>query len=388
MGTDFDRLIDRRGSGCFKYDALKMMYQRDDILSLWVADMDFAVSPQILDALSNRLRHPVFGYNLRMKEFYDAAIFWAQKRYNWSIQKEWMICPPGVVPAINLAVLAYTEPGDKVLIQPPVYQPFFDAVTAHKRQLLTNPLILCEDLFVIDYDDLEAKLKEAKLFIFCSPHNPVGRVWTEDELLKIGRLCRKHGVKIVSDDIHADLLYPPFKHIPIASLEDFGDFTITCISPSKSFNIAGLGTAITIASDPELKKPLNDLNMDLHLYLGNSFGISALIAAYTLSETWLEELLVYLQKNRDYVHNTIKSRMPMLKTVLPESTFLTWIDFGALGLNDDELFDMLTNKAGVALDPGTKYGVEGSGFMRLNFGCPQSIVAEALAKIERTINSL
>lgn len=385
MKYDFDQIIDRRGSGCFKYDALKMMYGRDDLLSLWVADMDFAIAPEITKALQERLQHPVLGYNLRLDPFYNALIYWMKSRFSWDIHRDWTISTPGIVPALNLAVLALTNDQDGVLIQTPVYQPFYEAVTANNRKLLTNPLICDESGYHIDWKDLESKLQHAKMFLLCTPHNPVGRVWTLEELTAIGRLCRKYNVIIVSDDIHADLVYTGYKHIPISSLEDFADITITCMSPSKSFNIAGLGTSVALIPNPEIRRQFNALNFKLHLYLGNSFGITAFTAAYGASEAWLDALLVYLEANRDYLCEYIEQRLPMLKVYKPESTFLVWIDFSALRMDDEQLFDLITNKARVALDPGTKFGEGGERFMRLNFGCPRTILTEALERIESVI---
>ncbi len=388
MIYDFDKIVDRRGSGCFKYDALKMIYKRDDLLSMWVADMDFAVAPEILEALQKRLEHPVFGYNLRLESFYEAVSGWMKTQFNWRIERAWQICTPGVVPAIKLAILSLTKPNDSVLIQTPVYAPFFEAVTAHKRQLLTNALVNNNGHYEIDFGDFEAQVSQAKLFILCSPHNPVGRVWTVDELTQIGRICKKYNVPIVSDEIHADLVFEPYIHTPLATLEDFADNCITCISPAKSFNVAGLGTAVTIVSNPDLHKPISKLNFDMSLYMGNSFGIAALEAAYTRGKPWLRELMHYLKQNRDYLCDFIQTHQPELSVFSPEGTYLAWIDCRKLQLSDLVLQDLLTNRARVGLEPGTTYGVDGSGFVRLNFGCPRSILVEAMERIHYTINTM
>ncbi len=388
MKYNFDRIIDRRGSGCFKYDALKMIYQREDLLSMWVADMDFEIAPEIQEALANRLKHPMFGYNLRLNSFYESVAHWMHTRFDWTIERDWQFCTPGVVPAIKLAILSLTRPQDKILIQTPVYAPFYEAVTAHNRQLLTNPLINVKGRYEIDFGDFETKIRAAKLFILCSPHNPVGRVWSKDELLQMGRLCQKYRVPIISDEIHADLVYEPHKHIPIAALQDFADNTITCISPAKSFNLAGLGTAVTIVSNPTLREPVNKLNFDLSLYMGNSFGITALEAAYTRGSAWLDELMYYLKQNRDYLCDYIGNKLPELKVSSAEGTYLAWVDFRALGMSDKDLWNMMTNGARVALESGTTYGTDGSGFMRINYACPRSILVEALQRIDYTINTL
>lgn len=383
MKSRFDLVIDRKGSGCFKYDALQMLYGKSDLISLWVADMDFAVSDQISNALMERAKHPVFGYNLRLDDFYDAAIYWQSRRFGWEISKEQIIAVPGIVPGISLAILTLTEPGDGILIQTPVYRPFHDAVRDHGRKLLCSPLLNEDGNYRIDWTDFEAKLMQAKLFILCSPHNPVARVWTREELSHMGELCLKHGVTVFSDEIHQDIVYPGFQHLPFTSLTGLADICITGVSPSKSFNIAGLATAILVTSSPSLYAKLNDLNQKLHLYLGNSFGIRAFIAAYRDSEAWLLELLEYLDGNRRLITDYVASEMPEIKLSPIEGTYLAWLDFRAWGLNPDELIQTLVNKAGLALDPGDKFGAEGNGFQRLNFGCPRSIVLEALERIKK-----
>lgn len=381
MPTRFDEIVDRRHSGCFKYDALNMMFGRDDLLSMWVADADFAVSDEIKHAIQERAKHPVYGYNLRSNDFYDAVMNWQYKRFAWSTRKEWIVAVPGIVPGIALTVLSLTQPGDAVLILTPVYTPFFSVVTDHHRRLLTSSLINDNGSYSIDWGDFEAKLKDAKLFILCSPHNPVGRVWTKDELLHLGTLCRKHSVTVFSDEIHEDLVYPEHKHIPFASLEDFADFTITGISPAKSFNIAGLATAVLMIKAPSLLKEVKGLNEKLHLFMGNSFGITSLIAAYRDSEQWLTEMLEYLSSTRDYIQNITAKELPHIKLSPIEGTYLAWLDFRAWGLTDKELQDVFVNQAKLALEPGIKYGQDGSGFMRMNFACPRSIVSEALIRI-------
>jgi len=292
------------------------------------------------------------------------------------------------MPAVNLAVMQLTEPGDSVLIQTPVYQPFFSAVTAHNRKLVTNPLIPENGHYEIDFEDFEKKLKEVKLFILCSPHNPVGRRWTDEELLKMGTLCRQYNVPIISDEIHGDLVYNGAGSRSIAALEDMLDNLIVCFSPAKSFNLAGLATSVVIAKNPDLRIPLNTMLENLHLYMGNTFGIIALTAAYRESEDWLEELICYLQGNRDFLVDYIQTEIPELKVNTPEATYLAWIDFSNLGLSDEEVQKFLVEKAGLALEPGIKYGKEGSGFQRLNFGCPRKTLSLALERMKKAIKKL
>lgn len=388
MKYDFDTVIERKGTSCFKYDGLKEVYGRDDLIPLWIADMDFQIAPQIKAAMQERLNHGIFGYNQRLPIYYDTIINWTKKRYGYEPQEDWIMTSPGIMPAINLAVMQLTEPGDSVLIQSPVYQPFFTAATAHNRKLVTNPLLPDNGYYTIDFDDFEKKLKEVKLFILCSPHNPVGRRWNKDELLKIGTLCHQYNVPIISDEIHCDLIYNGAGSLSIASLEGMLDNTIVCFSPAKSFNLAGLATSVIIAKNPDLREPLNTMLENLHIYMGNTFGITALTAAYGDSEDWLEELLIYLQDNRDFLVDYIQSEIPQLKISTPEATYLAWIDFRNLGLNDEELQKFLVEKAGLALEPGIKYGIEGSGFQRLNFGCPRKTLSTALVRLKKAINEL
>jgi cystathionine beta-lyase len=272
---DFNKVYDRRGTGCFKSDGLEMLFGKADLLPLWVADMDFAVAPEILEDLQERLKHPIFGYNLRLPPYYEAIINWIGSHYHWQVKKDWIVSTPGIVTAINIAVATLTAPGEGIVVQTPVYDPFFHAVNENKRRLLTNPLLMKNGSYEIDFADLEQKLAQSKMFILCSPHNPVGRVWTETELLQMGRLCRKHKVIVVADEIHADIVYSGSKHTAFANLEDFADFTVACYSPSKSFNLAGLCTSAIIIPSESLREPFNDYVQSLHLFLGNTFGITA-----------------------------------------------------------------------------------------------------------------
>ncbi len=388
MRYDFDTVIDRRGTCCFKYDGLKEVYGREDLIPLWIADMDFQVAPQIQAAMQQRLNHGIFGYNQRLPIYYETVINWAKNRYGYEPQEDWIMTSPGIMPAVNLAVMQLTEPGDGVLIQTPVYQPFFDAVTAHKRKLVTNSLIPENGHYEIDFEDFEKKLKEVKLFILCSPHNPVGRRWTEVELLKMGTLCRQYNVPIISDEIHGDLVYNGAGSRSIAALEGMLDNLIVCFSPAKSFNLAGLATSVVIAKNPDLREPLDTMLENLHLYMGNTFGIIALTAAYRESEDWLEELICYLQGNRDFLVDYIQTELPQLKVNTPEATYLAWMDFSNLGLSDEEVQKLLVEKARLALEPGIKYGKEGSGFQRLNFGCPRKTLSLALERMKKAIKEL
>ncbi len=388
MTYDFDSIICRKGSGCFKHDGMKSVYGREGLLPLWVADMEFAVAPQIIDAMQKRLDHRVFGYNFRFPQYYEAVADWAASQYGYRPELEWILDSPGVMPAVSLAVSVFTEPGNGILIQTPVYEPFFKTAREQARTLLTSPLKLVDGRYEIDFEDFEAKLKQARVFILCSPHNPVGRLWSPEELRKMGTLCREHGVLVISDEIHADLVYNGVKAISIASLEDFADFTICCFSTAKSFNLAGLSTAAVIVKNPRMRVKLQVALRNLHLFMGNSFGISAVIAAYRESRDWLEAALKYLDENRRFLREAFASELPELKFINPEATYLAWVDFSKLGLDDAQIRDFLIEKAGIAMVPGTNFGSDGSGFQRLNFACPRSILEEAVQRLKTGLREL
>lgn len=387
MTYDFDQIIERKGSGCFKYDALSMIYGRDDLLPLWVADMDFAVAPEIQRALKNRLEHPVFGYNLRLPDYYRAIMTWTENHYDWEIQKQWIVSTPGVVPAIHLAIMSLTKPGDGIIIQTPVYQPFHSAVTDHNRTLLCNKMLSSEQGWDIDWEDFDRLASKAKLFILCNPHNPTGRVFKREELLRMGEICRRNGVLIFSDEIHADIVYPEHKHISISSLDGMNDICLTGFSPAKSFNLAGLATAVLVIPNPAIRDLVSGLNNKLHLYLGNSFGIRALIAAYTEAEEWLHALIAYLMSNRDFITGFLHEHFPDLPNWQPEGTFLYWVDMANLASNETELVHKLTSEAHIALDPGSKYGQGFSLYQRINFACQRSLLEEGMNRLACVFNN-
>jgi cystathionine beta-lyase len=378
---NFDHEYNRTGTGCYKADGLMMKFGKTDLLSLWVADMDFAVAPEILSAWQQRIQHPIFGYNFRLDAYYQAIIDWIGQHYHWQIRREWIINTPGVVTAINVAVQVFTNPGDKILIQTPVYEQFFEAVHSMDRTLVTNSLLYQDESYSIDFTDLDAKLAGCKLFLLCSPHNPVGRVWTKAELLEMGNLCRKHNCLVIADEIHADLLYDERQHIPFASLADFADSTISCYSPSKSFNLAGLCNSAIIIPADGIRQKYSDFVFKMHLYLGNTFGIIATQTAYTSGLPWLQELIFYLQNNRDFLIRFFMENEPRIKVIKPEGTYLAWLDLSAVELSDEQIKVCLLEKAKVALNAGTQYGDQGSGFVRLNFGCPLQTLKTACQRI-------
>ena len=387
---NFDRVIDRHGTHSFKYDGLQKVFGTDDVLPMWVADMDFAVPPAVSEAIRRRAEHPIYGYTFRPDAYYASIVSWMNKRHGWNIEKEWIQYSPGVVPVLNMAVQGFTQPGDGVILQSPVYHPFFYAINLNHRKLLNNPLIELEDgTYIFDFDDLAEKAKEAKLLLLSNPHNPVGRSWDEDELRNLGEICAENDVLIVSDEIHADLTLPGYHHIPLASLsEEIAAHTITCMAPSKTFNLAGLSTSSVIISNSEIRKRFKEVIESLHLGMGNLFGMEASIAAYNHGEEWLDALLDYIQGNMNYARTFLKENLPEIGWTPIEATYLLWLDFRKTGMDDKELHDFMIHKARIGGNDGTLYGPGGEGFQRLNVACPRSVVKEAFSRIYNAFNNL
>jgi len=356
---------------------------------MWVADMDFKAPDCISQAIINRAGHGIFGYSIRSDSFYEAIINWMKIQHSWEIHKEWIVFSPGVVPALNFIVLALTQPGDKIIVQSPVYFPFFGAVKDHGRILMDNHLITENNRMLMDFADLEEKMKEgARMLILCSPQNPGGRVWTREELQRLGKLCLDYGVLILSDEIHSDLVFAPNVHTPMASIsEQLLEITVTVNAPSKTFNTAGLSSSYLIVKNEELRKKINQVMDSLHITMGNIFGTIALEAAYNHGKPWLEELLVYLKGNLDFTSDYFEKHIPQIKMMMPEATYLVWLDCRGMGMSDDELKTFFIEKAGVGLNPGIQFGAPGSGFMRLNIACPKSILEKALNQIRQALNS-
>ncbi|MFI3262398.1 MAG: PatB family C-S lyase [Rikenellaceae bacterium] len=383
MKYNFDEPFCRYGTVCEKYDNNKEVFGREDIIPLWIADTDFKTPDFIVNAIKSRIEHPSFGYSFRCKYFYEAARSWVWRRNNWDAKLEWFGFTPGVVCGISYGINSFTAPGDKILIQPPVYPPFARTIIANNRVVVNNPLIETEGTYEIDFIDFEEKLKEVKLFILCNPHNPTGRVFTYDELKKMGELCVKHGVYIVSDEIHADLVFANHKHIHIASIsEEIANITLTYFAPSKTFNVAGFSTAIAVIPNPEMRAMYEACANQIHVDQGNIFGAVATRAAYNNGDEWVDELNVYLEANADFTIDYLKANMPKIKCNKPESTFLLWLDCRELGLTQEELCDFMLNKAHLGLNNGEMFGEEGVGFVRLNIGTQRAVLTKALEQLK------
>ncbi len=390
MEYDFDRVIDRRNTDSTKWGFNEKQFGDKDVLSMWVADMDFESPAPVINAIIQRAQHGIFGYAMRPDSYYDSMVEWMRKRHGWEIKREWLANAPGVVNALDLAVHTFTQPGDKIIIQPPVYHPFFTIVRNNGRQLILNPLKLENGRYRMDLHDLERQIDgRTKVLILCSPHNPVGRVWTKEELAALGELCVRRNILIFSDEIHSDLILRGYKHSPLAMLsKELEQRTLTFIAPSKTFNVPGLGASAVIIPNHRLMTEFKHTLDNFGLELGNVFGTVALETAYRHGEEWLEQLLNYLQGNIDFVLRFIQTRVPKIKVIRPEGTYLLWLDCRELELDNAALRDLFLKKAKVALNEGHTFGTGGDGFMRMNIGCPRSILEEGLKRIERAVNNL
>lgn len=386
----FENVIDRRNTRSVKWGNMEAVYGVEDaseILPMWIADMDFAAPAPVIDAMRERLDHGVFGYSYICKGCKDAVREWLSARHGWETKNEWMLFHHGVVPAIATVVETFTKEGDNILITPPVYPPFFNVPGHQKRNLVECVMKEEEGRYSINFSEFENSLKQnVKLFIFCNPHNPGGIVWKEDELKEILRLCKKYDVLVLSDEIHADLVFEGSRHIPLAKIaETEGGRVITCVAPTKTFNLAGVQAAVMIAEDEDLHEALVQNALAHGQMELNSFAASALTAAYKEGGPWLDELLEVISSNMDYVKEELEAKVPGIKIAKPEATYLLWIDYRGTGLDEKEMMEKLLNVGKLALEPGTKYGEAGRGFLRMNVATPRSVVEDG---VERFIRAL
>ena len=378
---NFDKPISREGTYTEKYESRVIKFGTKDVIPLWVADMDLPSSKAIQDALIERAKHPIYGYTGYHDAYFDAIVGWMKKAHGWQIERDWIAPINAIVTGLNLSVEALSEKGDGIIIQPPIYPPFYYASKNHGRKLLENELKLVDGRYEIDFEDFEAKAKVAKIFLFCSPHNPTGRVWRKDELEKLARICKKNAVIIVSDEVHADLVYKGNRHIPIATLKDAKDITVTLNAPSKTFNIAGIVSAVAIVENSSLRRKFYEIFRRYSLTQPTPISLSATVAAYTLSDSWLEELLVYLKGNFEYIKSRLE-KMPNIKAMPLESTFLLWLDCKSLNLDDEKLAEFFIKDAKLGLNTGESFGKGGEGFMRLNFAVPRVVLEKAMNQLE------
>jgi len=388
--SPFDKVVDRTGTESLKWVYPRKVLGVEEAIPMWVADMDFEAPPAVVEAIKRRAAHGIFGYPLIPPTFWQAAIDWLQKRHGWAVEKGWMAKSPGIVPALNYCVRAFTKPGDAVIIQTPVYHPFYSAVEHNDRRIVRNPLRFDGGRYVMDFDDLERKIDpDVRMVILCSPHNPVGRVWTAAELEHLGRVALEHDLVVFADEIHHDLVYSGHVHRVFAALSpELAARTVTGIAPSKAFNIPGLSTAAVIASNPRLLEAFKLETERAGYELGQVFGVVGFEAAYAHGREWLDELLPYLEANIDFMDRFLTERIPGIRLVRPEGTYLALLDCRSLGIAPDELNRFFLTKAQVYFSDGVQFGRELEGFVRVNFGCPRVLLTAALERIERAVRDL
>lgn len=390
MNLNFDALIQRKNTNCSKYDGLAASFGRTDLLPMWIADMDFPVPEEVTAAVKQRAEHPVYGYNVFPEGYYEAFAAWEKKRHDWTVDPKWVCHTPGVLTALATAILTFTEPGDPVLIQPPVYFPFRSTIEALGRTVLDNQLIYQDGRFTMDFADLEVKAAQAKLFVFCSPHNPSGRVWLPEELERVEAICRKNDLRVFSDEIHSDIVYAPHRHIVFAQLSDWSrEHSVVAMAPSKTFNLAGLEMShITIANQEMREKFQYFLRFGLHVANGNSYGIPAAQAAYEHGEAWYQALLTYLEGNLDYLEQALAAQVPQIRLVRPEATYIPLLDLSALGMTNPEMVEFMIQKVGAALNAGSTFGPGGERFMRINVATQRVRLEEFILRLRHAVEGL
>ncbi|CUH95974.1 Cystathionine beta-lyase PatB [Propionispora sp. 2/2-37] len=387
MQYNFDTVVDRSNNFAAKYDEVGRKFGRDDLIPLWVADMDFKTAEPVIEAIRQRAEQGIFGYTSRPESYFEVAGQWLKKRHGWDVDPGLMIHSPGVVPSLSMLIRYFTDPGDKIIIQPPVYYPFFDVVRSNDRVLVENPLKVADGQYVMDYEHLEELARQgASMLLLCSPHNPVGRVWHKEELVRLGNICLRYGIRVIADEIHSDLIYSRHKHTPFAGIaEDFRRNTITCLAPSKTFNLAGLQASIAIFPDKKSRARFDKVLGDLDIRRNNCFSLVAVEAAYRYGEEWLEQVNRYIAANFAYIQHYCRKYIPEIRPNYPEGTYLVWVDCRGLGLDKNQLHDFMINKARLALDDGYWFGDNANGYMRINAACPRSILAAALEQLRQAV---
>lgn len=384
MNYHFDEIIPRRGSYSYKWDTPS----DPDTLPMWVADMDFRTAPSVIEALRKRVEHGIFGYTRVPQEYYDAVLHWLSRRHGLHVQQDWLLYTTGVVPALSAIIKAMTQPGDKVLVQTPVYNCFFSSIRNNLCDIVCNPLLYKDGKYAMDFDDLERKTSDpsVKLMLLCNPHNPAGRVWSKEELMEVARICLKNNVFVVSDEIHCELVYPGFSYTPFASLsEDSLLHSVTCLSPSKAFNLAGIQIANIVAADAGVRKRVDKAININEVCDVNAFAVNALIAAYNEGEDWLEELKSYLYGNYMLLREYFRLHLPQFPIVPMEGTYLAWIDCSTSGKTGDVLAQELLEQEGLMVNSGSLYGETGTNFIRINIACPRQRLREGLGKLQRIL---
>ncbi len=386
---NFDEIIERRGTDCLKYDMLDFFFGNADALPLWVADTDFRVPDFIMNALRERMNHEILAYTYRPDSYYQAIMDWLHHRHNWMIEKEMITTSPGVVSAVTMLVMALSEPGDTVIVQPPVYFPFFTSIRGMGRTMVENPLIIKDGRYTFDFDNLKNGIDlKTKLLILCNPHNPGGMVWTKEELEELCDICTENGIFIISDEIHADLVFSGHKHIPLPLISEKAAMnSAVLMAANKTFNVAGLSSAFVIIPNKKIRVKYDQVLNTVHIHSGNIFGNIATEAALRHGYDWLDQLMVYLEENYKFMESFVIERMPKIKMMKPEATFLVWMDLRAYGISEKEMAKRLSD-GGIALNHGSRFGTGGEGYFRLNIGCPRSTLEKGLLLLEAALNKI
>ena len=386
MNYNFDEIINRNGTDSVKWDAVERRWGRNDLIPMWVADMDFRTAPFVIDALKKRLEHEVLGYTFACKEWAESIINWLKERHGWEIHEDMLTFTPGIVRGLAFAIHCFTEKGDKVMVMPPVYHPFFLVTQKNEREVVYSPLVLKDGQYHIDFDRFRKDVQGCKLLILSNPHNPGGRVWTVEELRRIADICKESGTMVVSDEIHADLTLPPYKHHPFATVsEAAAQNSLTFMAPSKAFNMPGLGSSYAIAVNEDIRRRFREFMEAGEFCEGHLFAYIGAVAAYTHGEEWLEQVLGYVQANIDFTENYLKEHVPGIGMIRPQASYLVFLDCRALGLPQEKLARLFAEKAHLALNDGTMFGKPGEGFMRLNVGCPRSVLQKALEQLSAAV---
>lgn len=386
---NFEIVHNRKHTHSYKWDQGATLFGSDEVLPMWVADMDFESPPAVKDAIIRRAEQGIYGYTIKPDGYNEAILDWFQTRHGWKIENDWLVHSPGVVTSLSLAVELFSEPGQPVILQSPVYYPFYDVIRLNGRVVAENPLIERHGRYEMDFDHLEQLMKDgARLMLLCSPHNPGGRVWTRDELTRLAELAVKYDVVVVSDEIHCDLVLKGHRHVPLATIsEEMAQRTITCLAPTKTFNLPGLPISFIVTANPAFRRKLLMRIKALSLHMTGFFNPDALMAAYREGSEWLDSLLDYLQQNLDYTLQFLRERLPQIKPMVPEATYLLWMDCRPLGLDAAGLKELMYKKAKVAFNEGSSYGKPGERFLRLNFACPRTTLQEGLERFARALEA-
>lgn len=388
MKYDFDQVIDRSANRAAKYDERIKKFGTNDVIPLWVADMDFRTAQPIIDAMKKKAEEGIWGYTSRPDSYFEAICSWQERRNGWKINRDLVSWSLGVVPALSAIVKNFSQPGDKVMIQTPVYSEFYDVTEAWGREVVENQLVEKEGCWSIDFEDFEKKAKEVKIFLLCSPHNPLGIVWTKEELLRMADICIANDVLMVSDEIHSDLIFHGKKHIPTAMVsEEAAGKIISCISGTKTFNLAGIQASTTVFPNAEMKKKFDQFWMNMDIHRNNAFSSVAMEAAFNEGEEWLEQLLEYLEGNFEYVRSFCEENIPQIKVNVPDATYLMWLDCRELGMDNETLRKFMIEKAGLGLNEGCTFGRSLTGYMRLNAACPRSVLQQAMKQLKEAIDA-